>query len=86
MEIVIKNPKDFCFDLPKGDDENLKDEIELIMKSNESLAEIIIKNVIEQLLLKHEHGNNIHEHREQHNEEDTYNFPQLVTNIRLRFR
>ena len=53
--IVIKDPKTFCFnfDLPKDVDENLKYEIKFIIKSNESLAKIIIKNDIEQLLLKY---------------------------------
>ena len=44
-------------------DENLKNGIEFIMKSNEPLAENKIKNDIEQLLLKYEPENNIHEHR-----------------------
>ena len=63
--IVIRDPKTFCFnfDLPKDVDENLKRENEFIIKRNESLAEIIIENKIEQLLLKYKHGNNIHEHR-----------------------
>ena len=62
--IVIRDPKTFCFNfnLPKEVDENLKREIEFIINSNESLAEIIIKNETEQLLLKYKHGNNIHEH------------------------
>ena len=44
--IVIRDPKIFCFnfDLPKNVDKNLKCETEFIIKSNESLAEIIIKN------------------------------------------
>ena len=44
--IVIKDPKIFCsnFDCPKNVDENLKREIEFIIKSNESLAENEIKN------------------------------------------
>ena len=48
--IVIRNPKTFCFnfDLSKDVDENLKREIELFIKSIESLAEIIIKIEIEQ--------------------------------------
>ena len=33
----------------------------LLQKSNESLAENKTKNEIEQLLLKNKHGNNIHE-------------------------
>ena len=34
--VVIRDPKTFCssFDLPKDDDENLKREIEFIMKIN----------------------------------------------------
>ena len=68
--IVIRNPKTFCFnfDFPKDIDNNLKCETEFIIKSNESLADIIIKNEIEQLVLKYKHGNNIHEHRKQQNE------------------
>ena len=57
----------FNFDLPNVN-ENLKREIEFIIKSNESLAEKIIKKEIEQLLLKYKDGNNIHEHRKQQNE------------------
>ena len=54
--IVIRHPKTFCFnfDWPKNFDENLKHEAEFVIKSNESLAEIIINNQIDQLLLKHE--------------------------------
>ena len=56
--IVIRNPRTFYFNYPH---ENLKHEIELIIKSNESLAENKLKNEIEQLLLKYKHGSNIHE-------------------------
>ena len=51
--IVIRDPKTLCFhfDLPKVVDENLKRQIEFIIKSNESLAEIMIKNEIEQLFV-----------------------------------
>ena len=51
--IVIRDPKTLCFhfDLPKEVDENLKREIEFFIKSNESLAEIMIKNETEQLFL-----------------------------------
>ena len=68
--IVIRDPKHFCFnfDLPKDVDENLKRKIEFIIKSNEPLADIIIKNEIEKLLLKYKHGNNIHEHGKQQKE------------------
>ena len=48
--------------------ENLKREIEFIIKSNKSLAENKIKNEIEQLFLKYKHGNNIHEHGKNQNE------------------
>ena len=58
----------FNFDWPKHIDDNLKHEIEFIIKSNESLADNKIKNVIGQLLLKYKHGNNIHEHSKQQNE------------------
>ena len=65
--IVVRDPKTFRFnfDWPKDADENLKHEIEFIIKSNESLAENKIKNDTEQLLLKYKHGNNIHEHGKQ---------------------
>ena len=53
--IVIRDPKTVFlnFDWPKDVDENLKHEIEFIIKSNESLAENKTKNKIEQLLLKY---------------------------------
>ena len=59
--IVIKDSKTFCFsfDWPKEVDENLKHEIEFIIKSNEFLAEKKIKIEIEQLLLKYKHESNI---------------------------
>ena len=47
--IEIRNPKTFYFDFdwPKDVDENLKHEIEFMIKSNESLAKNKIKNKIE---------------------------------------
>ena len=68
--IVIRDPKTFYFyfDWPKEVNENLKHEIEFIMKSNESLAENKTKNETEQLLFKYKHGNNIHEQQKQQNE------------------
>ena len=65
--IVIRDPKTFCFnsDFPNDVDKNLKREIEKVIKSYKSLAEILIKNKIEKLLLKYKHGNNIHEYRKQ---------------------
>ena len=67
--IVTRDPKTFCFnfDWLKDVDENLKHEIEIIIKSNESFAVNKIKNEIEQLLLKYKHGNNIYEHRKHKN-------------------
>ena len=43
--IVIRNPKTFCFNFnwPKHVDENLKHEIEFIIKINESSSENKIK-------------------------------------------
>ena len=68
--IVIRDLETFCFnfDWPQDVDEDLKHEIEFIIKSNKSLAENKIKIEIEQLLLIYKHGNNIHEHRKQQNE------------------
>ena len=82
--LVIRYPTTFYFnfDLPRGVDENSKGEIEFVIKSNESLAEIIIKNEIEQLLLKHKHGNNIHEHRQRINHINLF----LICHIDLRSR
>ena len=47
---VIRDPKTFCFnfDWQKIVDENLKHEIEFMIKSSESLAENKIKNEIKQ--------------------------------------
>ena len=47
---VIRDPKTFCldFDWPPDIGENLKHKTEFIMKNNESLAGIKIKNEIEQ--------------------------------------
>lgn len=57
--IAIRDPKTFYCDLDwhKDLDKNLKHESEFIIKSNKSLAEHKIKKDIEQLLLKHKHGN-----------------------------
>ena len=68
--IVIRDSKTFCFHFHwlKDVDENLKHEIEFMIKSNESLAADKMKNEVEQLLSKYKHGNNIHEHGKQQNE------------------
>ena len=41
--------------------------LNLLKKSNKSLAENKMKNKIEQLLSKYKHGNDIHEHGKQQN-------------------
>ena len=51
----------FNFDWPKDIDENLKHEIELLKKINESLAVKEIKNEIEQLWLKYKYGNKFYD-------------------------
>ena len=68
--VVIGEPKPFCFDFdwPNDFDENLKHEIELIIKSNESLPKTKIKSETEQLLSKYKHGNDIHERGKQKKE------------------
>ena len=68
--VVVRDSKTFCFyfNWPKDVDENLKHEIEFMIKSNESLAADKMKNEVEQLLSKYKHGNNIHEHGKQQNE------------------
>ena len=52
--IVIRSPKNFCFnfDFSKDVNENLKCEFVFIIKSNESVAKSKLKNKMEQLLLK----------------------------------
>ena len=67
--IVIRDTTPFCFNLnlPKDVGETWKQDIEFIIKSNESLAENKIKDELEQLLLTYKHGNNIHKHRKHQN-------------------
>ena len=84
--IVITKPKLFYFDfdLPKNVGKNLKHEIELIIKSNESLNEKKIKNEIEQLLSNEKKGNNIHEHGKQQNHRNAQIRAEIVTKTRLK--
>ena len=67
---VIRDPKTFYFDFDwhKDVDENLKHEIEFIIKKIESLPDNKIKNDIEQLFSKYKHGRNIQEDIKQQNE------------------
>ena len=46
--IMMRDPRTFCFkfDQPKNVDDSLKNEIEFIIKNNESLAENKMKNVM----------------------------------------
>ena len=55
--ILMRDPKTFCFnfDWPQDVHEKLKHKIQIIIKSNESLAENKIKNEIEQLFIKYKH-------------------------------
>ena len=53
------------FDLPKDVGNNLKHEIDFIIKHNECLAEHVIKKKWCQLLFKYKHGKDIHEHVKQ---------------------
>ena len=66
--IVIRDSKTFCFnfDWSKYVDDNLKREIEFVIKSYQLLAENKIKKEIGQF--GKEIGNNIHEHGKQQNE------------------
>ena len=54
--VVVTEPQNFYFyfDWPKNVDENLKNKIEFIIKSNESLAENKIKKETEQLFMNTE--------------------------------
>ena len=65
--IVIRDLKTFYFDFDwqKNVYENLKHEIEFIIKINESLAVTKINIEAEQLLSKYKHRNNIYEHGKQ---------------------
>ena len=67
---MIRDPKTFCFnfDWQKDVDEDLKHEIEFIIKSNEPLAKSKIKSKIEQFLLTYNDGNKIYEHKKQQNQ------------------
>ena len=65
--IVIRDLKTFYFDFDwqKNVYENLKHEIEFIIKINESLTVNKIKIEAEQFLSKYKHRNNIYEHGKQ---------------------
>ena len=54
--VIITENKTFHFDLPRGVDNNLKHEIDSIIKHNKFLAEHTIKNKIGWLLFKYKYG------------------------------
>ena len=58
--VIINKPTTIRFELSKNVDQNLKHEIDSIIKHNELLAELKIKNMISPLLPKHKHGKDIH--------------------------
>ena len=60
--IIITEPKTIHFNLPKVISNNLKYEIDFIIRDNELLTEHKIKNKISRLLFKHKHVSDIHEH------------------------
>ena len=62
--VAIREAKSFHFnfDLSENGDNNLKREVELTVKRNESLAECKIDNEIYQLLYQYVHENDIYEH------------------------
>ena len=63
--VVTTEPKTIHFDLSKDVDNNLKHEINSIIKHNEILAEHTTQNNIRKSFSKYIHGNNIHKHRKQ---------------------
>ena len=63
--VITAEPKTFCFDLPKDDDNNLEHGNDSIVKHNEHLTEHTIKTVVRPLLSKYGHWNNIHEYKKQ---------------------
>ena len=54
--IIIIEPKPFHFVLTKDAGDNMKHEIDFIIKHNELLVKNTIKNKIRQLLSKYKHG------------------------------
>ena len=66
--MTTTEPKTFCFDLPKGADSNLANEIYSIIKHYKLSAEHTIKNKVRQLLSKYKHENDNHQHGKQPNE------------------
>ena len=63
--VIITEPTTFYFDLPKNVGKNLKHEIDSAIKNIEFLANNTIKSTISRLLLKYNHGKDIHEHGKQ---------------------
>ena len=60
--LIITEPKTIYFDLTQDVVNNLKHEIDFIIKQNDFLADHTIKNEISQILSKHKHGNYNHQY------------------------
>ena len=60
--VIMIEPKPIRVNLTKVVDNNLKHDIDLIMKRKGFLAEPVIKKYIKQLLSKYKHGSANHKH------------------------
>ena len=63
--VIITHSKTIHFDLPEDAKNNLKHEIDFVLRHNNFVNEHTIKNEISQLVSKDKHGNDIHEHGKQ---------------------
>ena len=60
--LIITEPKTIYFDVKQDVVDNLKHEIDFIIKQNDFLADHTIKNEISRILSKHKHGNYNHQY------------------------
>ena len=65
--VITTLPKTIRFDLSKDFAKNVKHETDSTIEYNEFLTKHTINNKIRQLLLKYNHGNDIHEHEKKYN-------------------
>ena len=63
--MITTETKTFHFDLPKDLGNNLKHEIDFIIKHKEFLADQTMENKISRLLSKYKYENDIHKHGKQ---------------------
>ena len=63
--VITTETKTFHFDLPKDVGNNLKHEIDFIIKHKEFLADQTMENKISRLLSKYKYENDIHKHGKQ---------------------